>query len=84
MKYHRVHAQGLKIHVSDRARAELGGEAALESLAVRKQLAAMCLRMDAKDYGADCPAEEQAESAVSVAADYVHVTGFYRCAATPR
>ena len=81
MKYHRIYTHGFKIHVSDLARAELGGEAALESLAVKKQLAAMCLRMDAKDYGANCPAEEPAENAASIAADYGPVTGFYHCAA---
>lgn len=81
MKYHRVSAQGFKIHVSDRTRAELGGEAALESLPVQEQLAS---RMNTRDYGADCPAEEQAENAISIAADYGPVTGFYRCAAAPQ
>ena len=81
MKYHRVSARGFKIHASDRARAALGGEAALESLAVKEQLAAMAARMENRSYRADCPAEEQPESTVSIAADYGHVTGFYHCAA---
>lgn len=42
----------------------------------------MATRMESGDYGAACPAEEQAENAASVAADYGHITGFYRWAAT--
>ena len=68
MKYHRVSAQGFKIHVSDRACAELGGEAAQESPPVKEQLAARTARMENRDYGPDCPAEEQAENAASIAA----------------
>ena len=81
MKYHCAYAQCFKIHVSDLARAELGGFAAQESLPVKEQLAAMATRMESGDYGAACPAEEQAENAASIAADYGHVTGFYHCAA---
>lgn len=49
MKYHRIYTYGFKIQVSDLARAELGGEAALESLAVQEQLAAMAARMENRD-----------------------------------
>lgn len=84
MNYHRVHAHDFRIHVSETARSELGGAAALESIPVQDQLAAMSARVESRDYGADCPAAERSENAASVAADYGHVTGFYRCAATPQ
>ena len=83
MKYHPVYAQDFKIHVSETACSEQGGAAALESPELKEQLAAMGRRMAAQDYGVDCPAAEQAENAVSVAADFRHVAGFYRCAAAP-
>ena len=84
MNYHLVHAHDFRIHVSEAARFELGGAAALESIPVQDQLAAMAARVESRDYGADCPAGERAENAASVAADYGHATGFYRCAATPQ
>lgn len=81
MKYHPVYAHDFKIHVSETACSEQGGAAALESPELKEQLAAMGRRMAAQDYSVDCPAAERAENAVSVAADYRHVAGFYRCAA---